>query len=120
MPTPDFEDWLRRQDIPVEDTTTVEKYLTYLAEELAIHGGSLDVAEAIYPERYDYLPTLDITPVTFARLYEGEPIEMTRYNIAGIPGLWGYEQTMEFAEIIAEEEGYREISEWFREKRRGE
>ncbi len=53
MPTPDWEEWLRRQDFDVEDTVTVDAYRRMLEEELDIHGGSLDVASDIYAEKFD-------------------------------------------------------------------
>ena len=97
MPTPDWEEWLRRQDIPVEDTTTLEKYRDYLARELGIHGGSLDVASDIYAEKYDVFPSVGITPFDWRGT--------VRYGIKGYAGAWGRENALLYGQDIAEEKG---------------
>lgn len=97
MTTPDFEDWLGRQEVPVEDTVTVDKYVSYLEEELGIRGGSLDVARTVYEDRYEILPTLGIRPIERHYTYMGEPFVETRYAIKGYPGLWGKTRMYEIA-----------------------
>ena len=112
MPTPDWEEWLRRQDIPVEDTTTVEKYRKYLEDELGIHGGSLDVASGIYAEKYDVFPTLGITPFDWRGT--------TRYGIKGLMGAWGRESALRLGQDIAETMGLYDtaaiLAGWFAEE----
>jgi hypothetical protein len=120
MPTPDFEDWLRRADIPVEETVTLDRYLGYLQEELGITKGSLEVAKDIYSERYELWEELGIRPVERHYTVEGEPFVETRYGIAGNPGLWGRESMLLFAEAMAEEEGLLEMAERIRAIRREE
>jgi len=89
MPTPDFEDWLDRQDIPIEETTVIDDYLKYLEDNLGIHKGSLDVARDQWTSKYEILPDAGIRPIE--RTYEiaGEKFAETRYAITGEPGLWG-------------------------------
>ena len=111
MPTPDFEDWLARQDIPVEETTTVDSYKQYLLEELGIHGGSLDVAGRIYTERYKGLEEYDIRAVERHYLYMGEEFVETRYAIKGEPGMWGKFRAYEFAVERASAAGDYEVAE---------
>lgn len=89
MPTPDFEDWLARQDIPIEDTVTLDRYLDYLEDELGVHGGSLEIAETAYAERYKGLEAYDIRPIARHYITQGEAFVETRYAIKGAPGLWG-------------------------------
>jgi hypothetical protein len=120
MVTPDFEDWLRRQDFPIETTVTLDRWLNYLEEELGIHGGSLDVAEKIFSERFELWEELGIRPVERHYTVEGEPFTETRYGIAGNPGLWGRESMLLFAEAMAEELGYYEMAERVRAIRREE
>jgi hypothetical protein len=120
MVTPDFEDWLRRADIPVEETVTLDRYLGYLQEELGIKGKSLDVAKDIYSERYELWEELGIRPVPRHYTVEGEEFTETRYGIAGNPGLWGREAMLLFAEAMAEEEGLLEMAERIRAIRREE
>ena len=118
MVTEDFEEWLRRQDIPITETVSVDRYLDYLKEEFGIHGASLDVAEDIYHEKYDYFYPLGIRPIERHYKVEGEPMVETRYGISGYPGLWGYEKTLEIALRKAEELEWEEAVIWLREKRR--
>jgi len=120
MVTPDFEDWLERQDVPIEETTTLEDYQTYLEEELGIHGGSLAVAAHIYEEMYNYLPQLNIRPIDYHGVAFGYEYTDTRYGIKGYPGLWGRESMLSIAEEIATERGLGDIAAWFREVRRRE
>jgi hypothetical protein len=120
MVTPDFEDWLRRQDFPIETTVTLDRWLGYLEEELGIHGGSLDVAEKIFHERFELWEELGIRPVERHYTVEGESFVETRYGIAGNPGLWGRESMLLFAEAMAEELGYYEMAERIRAIRREE
>ena len=120
MVTPDFEDWLRRQDIPVEDTTTIDRYTRYLEEELGIHGKSLMVAKGIFPEKYESWAPLGITPYPRHYTVAGEPFIETRYAISGIPGAWGRESALLYGEAIAREMGLYDISErisiWYEEE----
>jgi len=109
MPTPDFEDWLERQDIPIEETGTLDDYLDYLEEELGIHEGSLDVAAKIYTEKYEYLSQLDIRAIEYHGEIRGVEYVDTRYGIKGYPGLWGRESMLEIARDIAAERDLLDI-----------
>ena len=97
MPTPDWEEWLRRQDFDVEDTTTVDKYRKMLEEELGIHGGSLDIASDVYAEKFDVFEPLGI--------FAFEWRKQVRYQIEGLKGAWGRESTLNLAIDIAENKG---------------
>lgn len=114
MVTPDFEDWLGRQEIPVEDTITIERYMEFLAIEMGIKGGSLDVAEGVYAERYKGLEEYGIRPIERHYMIAGEPFVETRYGISGLPGLWGKFRAYEIAEERAREAGELEIAETMR------
>ena len=116
MTTPDFEEWLMRQDIPVEDTLTVERYQDYLHEEFGVKGGSLDVAKGIYTEKYSILAELEIRPFTWSREYQGVPYWETRYAIKGYPGAWGYESALRIGLEKAEAQEWRFGTEWIRAK----
>lgn len=111
MVTPDFEDWLRRQDIPIVDTVSIDKWIRYLEEELGIHGKSLAVARGVYPEMYESWEPLGITPYPRHYTVAGEPFIETRYAIAGVPGAWGRESALLMGETLAYEMELYEISE---------
>lgn len=98
MPTPDFEDWLMRYDFPIEDTVTLDKFMTFASDKLGLTGGSLDTAERIYTERYKGLEEYGIRAVERHYMYRGEPFVETRYAIKGEPGLWGRERAYTYAE----------------------
>ena len=104
MPTPDFEDWLDRQDIPIEETTTIEDYQAYLQNKLGIHGGSLSVSEQVYRVKYEILPDAGIKAVE--RVYEiaGEKFVETRYAITEARGLYGKISAYNIAEARMIEE----------------
>lgn len=105
MPTPDLEEWLRRQDFPIEETVTLERWLSYLESEFGIHKGSLEVAKEIFEERYEFYEPLGIRAVERHYTVRGEPMVETRYVIKGYRGLWGRERMLEIAEELAEERG---------------
>jgi len=98
MTTPDFEEWLDRQEVPIEYTTDVDAYKTYLEEELGIHGGSLAVAESQWTGKYDVFEPYGIRPITRHYTVAGLPKEETRYGIMGEPGLWGRLSALRIAE----------------------
>ena len=98
MPTPDFEEWLARQDIPLEETTTQEKWRQYMIDEFGLKDGTLDVAEDVRARRYDILPDIGIRPIERHYTYMGEPFVETRYVITEAPGLWGVTRAYQFAE----------------------
>ena len=102
MPTPDWEEWLRRQDFDIEDTTTVDKYTKMLEEELGIHGGSLDIAKDIYGEKYDVFPALGI--------HSFEWRGTVRYGIEGYAGAWGRESALNIGIEKAEFYGFFETA----------
>jgi len=116
----DFEEWLARQDIPVEDTVTWEDYQEYLREEIGLQPGSIAATEDYYRTRYDIMPQLGIHP--FPRHYEvrGEPFVETRYGIAGYPGSWGTERMYDIAIEKATALAQTEWVGWLEAKRRTE
>lgn len=112
MVTPDFEDWLRRQDFDVTDTVTVDAYINNLDVNLGLSGGSLDVAKDIYSEKYDVFPQLGITPFNL----QGQ----VRYGIKGYPGAWGRKNALIYGQDIAEQKGlvdqYEILARWYEEE----
>ena len=106
MVTPDWEDWLRRQDFPVEDTTTLDKYIDYLGKELGIHGGSLEIAKDVYSEKYDVWESVGVIPFQWRK--------QTRYGIQGHPGAWGRKNALELGADNAELRGLYETAEILR------
>jgi len=102
MVTEEFEEWLRKTELPT-NVTTREKYMQYLEEELGIHGGSLDVAMQVYDRDLAFQPTGE-TLLNFHGIF---PVELTRwygkvtlYKILGIPYLrgWNFVQLLREAE----------------------
>ena len=86
MVTPEFEEWLRAVEVPVEDTATRERYLTYLEEELGLKGGSLDIARYTYERDITTLAEHGIRAVPIKYRW-GKTV---RYGVQGISGLWGW------------------------------
>jgi len=111
--TPDFEDWLGRQEVNVEDRATLEDYLGYARDEWGLKAGSLDVAEAMYRERYQGLEAYGIRAVEREYLYEGDPFAEARYAISGERGLFGKWRAYEVAEQRATEAGDIESADIF-------
>lgn len=97
MPTPDWEEWLRRQDFDIEDTVSVDAYRKMLEEELDIHGGSLDVASDVYAEKFDVFEPIGIHSFDWRGT--------VRYQIEGLKGAWGRQSTLNLAIDIAENMG---------------
>lgn len=108
--TPDFEEWLGRQEFPVEETVDLERWLEYLEAEMGIHGGSLDVAREIYGERYKGLEEYGIRPVERHYYIAGEPFVETRYAISEMRGLFGKFRAYEIGSERAREAGDVEIA----------
>jgi len=116
--TPDFEDWLARQEVPLEDTVTLERYQRWLQRELGIHGGSLEVAARVYTQRFDVLGPLGMRPVELTRVFRYVTLTETRFGIKGHPGLWGYRRAVDLARVRGLETGKvglaRRAASWLR------
>ena len=97
MPTPDFEEWLARQEFDLTNATTVEKWQQYMQDEFGIHGGSLGVTEDYYHIKYEVLPEADIAPFWRHYTVHGETFIEVRYGIKGMPGSWGAESAYRIA-----------------------
>lgn len=86
-----YMEWLTRMDIPVEETTTIERFQDYLREEF----------EITEPKRIEAL--WSATDTRFQLAAEGiRAIEVTypwgkemRFGWKGRPGLWGWESIKE-------------------------
>jgi hypothetical protein len=116
MVTPDFEDWLERQEIPIEAQVDREAYLSYLEEELGLSGGSLQVALDVYDRTYGLnLDEFGIHPVERTYTVAGMRVSETRYGISGMPGLFGKARMYEIAAGRAREKGYIELAEQLEE-----
>jgi len=110
MVTPDFEDWLLKQEVRPEHTATLDAYLEYLQEELGVHGGSLDVAREIYEQKFIALSDVGIRPTERTYTIAGEEWTELRFGIKGMPGLWGRLNAYEIAADRLEAMGKREAA----------
>lgn len=99
MVTPDFEEWLGRQDIPIDETDTAERYRQYLLDELGVTplaetGEFSDLQKSMIErqrqERYDVLEPYGIRSVKWHFKSAGETYYQTRYVITEpyARGLW--------------------------------
>jgi len=118
MTTPEFEEWLMRQDIPVEAQTEIDKFIQFLKDEHDISGGTVDVAKGKFKEMFKYDEQLGIVPFEVSRETPEGFYKETRYQIEGIKGAWGYENYLVFAEQLAEAYGQFGIAEYYRQKQR--
>jgi hypothetical protein len=112
--TPDFEDWLSRQEVKEEDLVSIEAFRKMAIEKWGLKGASLDVAEGMYYERWKGLEAYGIRPVEREYLYQGEPFEETRYAIKGERGLFGKWRAYEIAAERAEAAGDYDSLDLFR------
>jgi len=110
MVTPDFEDWLARQEVPVEETYEIDRYQRYLAEEIGFQfpTGWVEpspkqraVIAKVWAEQFERFQPLGIRPVTYTYrvgLRAGQ--RETRWIVPGQPGLWSWEAAREWAELF--------------------
>lgn len=98
MPTPDFEDWMERQDFDVQDTKSKERYQNMMADQ---YGFKSEAQQKIigeqYERKYEVQDRLGIRSIDRKYEYRGEPYVETRYVITGLPGLWGPASAMKIA-----------------------
>jgi hypothetical protein len=94
----EFEDWLERQDLPLEDTLTKEKYIEKVKTQVRWSEKSIPIFERVYERRYEVLEPSGIRPVERTYTVAGEKFKETRYAITGEPGLWGRYKAYEFAQ----------------------
>lgn len=97
MPTPDFEEWLARQEIDVIYKTDIEKWQQYMVEELGLSKGTLDVTAQYFVSNFEVLPEADITPFWRHYTVMGETFAEIRYAIKGMPGSFGAERAYTIA-----------------------
>jgi len=106
LPTPDLDEWLARQEIPIEDTITIEDYQYRIAEMLGFEPTSKQwaVVAKVWDEKYNVLAPRGIYSTTYT--YETGPRagqRETRWVISGRPGLWSYEAMLRMLEEMEEE-----------------
>jgi hypothetical protein len=89
MVTPDFEDWLERQEIPLQNTLTAERWHQYMIDEFGFSKGSLDVVDRVYESKFQVLPEANIRPFERTYVVAGERFTETRYAITGMRGSFG-------------------------------
>lgn len=118
MTTPDFEEWLTRQDFEITDEVTQDKFIQMLIDQYDLHDGTLDVARDWYATKFQYGEELGIHAFTLIRVFEGVKYKETRYGIEGYRGSWGAERMYEIAEEKAEAKGMYEAAEWYRAKQK--
>jgi len=89
-------EWLERMDIPIEETTEITRFQEYLKAEFGIVEPSR--VEALWgaTRTATTLAEAGIRQVTIQYPWGRE----TRYGVAGMPGLWGWESVRT---IMAEE-----------------
>jgi len=97
MTKAEFKDWLERQEVPIEETVTLDRYQDYLRRELGLRGGSIDAAAEIWRSKYEDLPRYGIRIIEYEVEYRGVRYDVTRAVITGMPGLWGREETYRIA-----------------------
>ena len=97
----DFEEWIARQEIALEDTLSIDTYQQAFMEEygITVPLGTYEpsakqeaVFAKVWAEKYGQLMPYNIRPVTYE--YATGPRagqQETRWVISGRPGLWGYE-----------------------------
>ncbi len=104
---------MARQEVPIEDTLTLEAYQDYLQEQIGYQFPYLDdlpsvkqmaTVGKVWAEKYDLLMPYNIRPVTYtyATGLRAGQVE-TRWVIEGRPGLWGYESMRIIFEEIRSE-----------------
>ena len=99
---------MARQEVPLEDTLTLEAYQAYLQEQIGYQFPYLEdlpsikqfaVVGKVWAEKYELLMPFDIRPVTYTyRTGPREGHRETRWVIKGEPGLWGYTSMRTFFE----------------------
>lgn len=110
MPTPDFEEWMKRQEIDLEDTLDIDRYQQKFFEQYGFTTplGTTEPSPAqkavmatAWAEKYEQLMPYNIRPITYE--YETGPRagqRETRWVIYGRPGLWSYESMREIYDEI--------------------
>lgn len=111
MPTPDFEEWLERQDIDLQYTTTKEKWRQYMIDQFGFKKGTLDIAENVRESQYGVLEPLHIRAIEIEYQTAYQHWMETRYAISEQPGLWGAITTYRIAERLMTERGEYELAE---------
>jgi len=117
--TPEFRDWLDRQEYPIGVTVTKERFREYGERVLGLRGKSLDVMEEVWEARYENLLRFGIRFIEYEIEYRGIRYDVTRAVITGMPGLWGriraYEVAAERAAEVMDWEAYGWFSRIVRE-----
>lgn len=98
MPTPDFEEWLARQEVDFTRAPDKERYVQMMIDDHGFHGGTVDILKKVAAERYEIFQPVGIRSFTRHYTYMGEPFAETRYGVSGERGSYGYEQALTFAE----------------------
>jgi len=94
----EYEEWLGRLDIPIENQTDKETLRGYLKEELGITGDAQ--VDALW-DAVGISTSLGEHGIRQVQRHitspEGDYIDV-RYGIQGLPGLWGWESVREIRE----------------------
>ena len=90
-----YQEWLTRLEIPLEETTTVEKLQTYLRDELGMSAAQIDALVEATSFSTTNLAEAGIHPVIIEYPWGRE----VRYGVEGHPGLWGYESAIEWYQV---------------------
>lgn len=111
MPTPDFEEWLKRQEIPIEYETTIDKWQQYMIDRYGFKKGTLNVTELVYEDKFNILEKAGITPYETVSYTAYERIEETRYIIKGEAGFFGKIKAYDIAEERLTAQGETRLAE---------
>lgn len=90
----EYEEWLGRLDIPIENQTDKETLREYLKEELGITGDAQ--VDALWDAVGEH-KSLEDLGIRSIRIEYPWGIEV-RYGIQGLPGLWGWETVRQIRE----------------------
>lgn len=78
-------EWLERTDIPIEETSTIDRFQKYLAEEFNYDTKQIQALWDATVWRYEELAPMGVRPVVVTYPWGRE----LRWGVKGFPGLWG-------------------------------
>ena len=92
-PPEDFVAFLERLEVPIEETTTKERFQEWLRGQIHPHAyeKAKDILWEYLVDYYDELAPMGVRPVA-VRYWWGTEL---RWAITGYPGLWGYKRMKE-------------------------
>ncbi|MBU0791798.1 MAG: hypothetical protein KKC55_15210 [Gammaproteobacteria bacterium] len=86
-----YQEWLDRLEIPIEEQSTIEDFQEYLKAEFLFGDAQVEALSGAFSVERDF-EKVGIHAVTVTYPW-GKDL---RYGISGAPGLWGFESAMRF------------------------